>query len=186
MISEVALVSVAGEEFYEFSNISQAERVTVELSRATMATRSVQTLGIRDGLQFEAVTTIEPHPGEQSSRIEAIALDDLMLKLRGFPFSSDDQISVLFAASTRGSQDRLAPHVTHVKDERLRIGSETVDSHKLELVFSAPRLWKAFGLVPRTFLWYGAVSPHILLRAETTEVPGSPRWLLEIVEVPAR
>jgi hypothetical protein len=50
------------------------------------------------------------------------------------------------------------------------------------LIFPNLRRLRALGLAPRTFLWYGTESPHVLLRVETTEVSGSPRWLLEAVD----
>jgi hypothetical protein len=181
LISEVALLRASGEEIYKFTNSSPNRQVTVELSRSTLATRSVATTGSQSGLRFETVTRIEPRSGEQSDRIEAINLDDLMLKLRGFAFSSHREAPVLFVNGARGGEDSFAPRLTLRGKEKLRIGTRTVEAHKLELIFSAPGLWRAFGLVPRTFFWYGIEPPHALLRVETTEVPGSPRWLLEVV-----
>jgi hypothetical protein len=181
LTSQVALLRASGEEIYKFTNTSPNRRVTVELSRSAMATRSVGTTGVKSGLRFETVTRIEPRSGEQSDRIEAVNLDDLMLKLRGFAFSSYKKAPVLFVNGARGGDDSFAPQLTLLGKEKLQIGTRTVEAHKLELVFSAPGLWRAFGLVPRTFFWYGIEPPHALLRAETTEVPGSPRWLLEAV-----
>jgi hypothetical protein len=118
----------------------------------------------------------------QSTRIEAINIDDLMVKLRGFSFSLDEQIPVHFITAARRSNESFTPRLSRQKDETLRVGERVVDAFKLELEFSAPRLWNTLRLVPRTFFWYSVDAPHVLLRAETTEVPGSPRWLLEAIE----
>ncbi|MFM7184140.1 MAG: hypothetical protein ACKO4Z_05130 [Planctomycetota bacterium] len=177
--SRVTRTLASGEEVYEFTTASPREQVTVELSLATLATRSVRTVAMPGGLPLETITSIVPRSGEQSTRIEAVNLNDLMFKLRGFPFASGQEIPVLFAAAARGSQASFAPHVSRVGSERLRVGSRTVETAKLELVLSVPTLWRTFSLAPRTFFWYSTEPPYVLVRAETTQVPGSPRWLLE-------
>jgi hypothetical protein len=182
METHVARMTVGEEEVYQITNVSEDEQVTIELVPSDMTTRSVRTLGDKDGIRFETVTRIEPNGNSQLNRVEAVNLNDLMVKLRGFDFSSVEELTVKFVTGTRGNDKSFEPRLTQLRDERLKIGSRRVDAHKLELVFSAPRMWRTLGLIPRTFFWYDTEMPHVLLRVENTEVPGSPRWLLEVVD----
>lgn len=186
MTSQVALNSTVGEAVYQFRNESVREKVTVDLSRSTLSTRAMLTIGTIDGMQFESATAIAERSGEQTDRIEAVNLNDLMLKLRGFPFSSGAEIPVLFITGNRGNDASHLPLLSLVGKEKLQTGKIKSDAYKLELVFGNLRRLRALGLAPRTFLWYGVEPPHVLLRVEITEVPGSPRWLLEAVDYAGR
>jgi hypothetical protein len=169
-----------GESRYRITSRAPHEIVIVELTTDGLATRLVDTSGINQGLTFSTVSSVPAQGDAESDRIVAIGMPDLLLKLRGFPFESDEPVPVLFIVGNRRNEDEYAPYVVPADREEIEVAGRSVDAYKVELQFETPRLWRAFGLVPRTFFWYGAESPHVLLRAETTEVAGSPRWLMEL------
>ena len=172
---------------YRFEYEAPGERTTIFVRRTGMrpyATRNVSNGG---SVTIESTTHVDMPDEMESDAIMLVSFTELKYLLRGYPFKDGPDLDVIFF-STNDEDDSEGPdfsiRVRYHGLEELTIGSRKIETHKLELKYSAGGVLRLLGgLIPKTYYWYSAEPAHYLVAYEgSSGFPGSSKRRIEIID----
>jgi hypothetical protein len=94
------------------------------------------------------------------------------VSLRGFPWGKEESAKIVFL---NGSDNFKLDMKIKGKDN-IKIGDKTYPCWKVQIGMSGVM----GALFPKSYYWFYEKSPHYLIRADSSGMPGSPKTILEI------
>jgi hypothetical protein len=178
-------VSVAGGS-YEIATRSRAVDTLLVLSRSRLATQSISTVTRTGAATIRATTEVDAATrlpvGTNVPSIPMLELAELAHKLRGFDFTDRNTIPIQLLSTGPEEESSFELGVKLARNETLAVEGRQLDTHKLELVFSASGIVGMLGrLAPKTLFWFSVEAPHYLVRYQGGGgPPGTPTQSWEL------
>ena len=170
---------------YRIEYTAPGERSTVYIDRQTMFPYASRNVSNGSDLTIESTTSVEIPETIETDAILLLSFNELKYLLRGYPFESAPAIDVeFFSTDEDDTGSRFNVHVRYRGTERIKIGDDEIETHKLELKFSASGVLRVLNaLIPKTYYWYSVEPAHYLVAYEgSSGFPGSPKRRIEIVD----
>lgn len=175
-----------GIDSYRFEYLAPNERSEVFVDRDGMLPFSVRNSSNGGSITISSTTDIELGTRVVYEAIMVLSFSELKYLLRGFPFGETRDLGVAFFSTDddEAEDERFTVSVRYEGKDTIRLEERQIETHKLELKFSASGILRVLNaLVGKTVFWYSVDPPHYLVAYEgTSSFPGSPRQTITIVD----
>lgn len=173
-----------GSLWYKVRLSSSEQDIEVDIHTETMVPYRSWRVHKTGRTEYSIFSEIKSAPAVQDNEICLVDFNDLSHILRGYPFSKPQTLNLVFPYNSENKdnkKDSITFRVRYIKEEMLEIGTESFESHKLQLSAKMTGGMAMFsGLVPKTFFWYSTEKPHYLLKYEGgSGVGGSDEIIME-------
>ena len=182
-VERTEVIDTDGPDLYRIVYESEHEITRIDLEKATMLPREIDTESRNGELSIRNLTTINRSVRSEYDRIMVLSYSELKYLLRGFPFEADANLDVDFFSTEEDEEEtNFRISIAYRGTQEIIAGDRTIPCHKLELLTQVSGVLRIFrGMIPKTFFWYSVAEPHYLVAYEgSSGFPGSPKSYVEL------